>query len=186
RLTHGRPTSKQHWLGILGLAAELNVDLDPLLLTDALRSDYSTVRHAAVTQLRDEQLPLIIEALDDPSDRLFAAAIERLRDQPWSMLQPGVDAIMDRGWHELAPTRREAMLHLRPRWQQVHYLLARFEAEPTLQAFWLRQLTLWCDRQYQMVDHETPKAERDLLMARLKQLGAKGLLPGDSVRQVVG
>ncbi|WPN64492.1 PBS lyase [Pseudomonas sp. P9_35] len=185
RLKQEMPIRKRDWLGVLGLAAELNIELEAQWQEEALRSPYSTVRHAAVSTVSDSLLPELLRALDDPSDNVFAAAIVRLNKQPWSSVNAGVDAKLDRDWHDLSTKRRSAIFQLRPLWQQAAYLLARLDAEPAVQALWLRQLNLWCDRQYQMVDPVTPKAERAALTERLQALAAQGLIGRNSVARVV-
>lgn len=185
RLHHGAPETKRGWLGVLGLASELNVELDMQWLEDALRSSYPTVREAAVLQLSADRLSHLLDGLDDPSDRVFSAAIARLGKLPWSSLTPELDDKLCQRWHPLPAVRREAILQLLPRWQQLTFLLARLRAEPDVQAFWLRQLDLWCDRQYLMVDPVTPKVERDALANQLKQLAAQGLLSVDKVQRLL-
>lgn len=185
RLRRDMPDTKRRWLGILGLAGELNVELDTQWLEGARRSSYPAVREAAVMQLRDDQLPHLLEMLGDPSDKVFGAAIARLGKQPWSSLKPTLGDKLSQRWHALPPARREAILQLLPRWQQLAFLLARLGAEPEVQAFWLRQLALWCDRQYLMVDPVTPKIEREALTDQLKQLATQGLLRSDKVQRLL-
>ena len=186
RLSQARPCTKRGWLGVLGLAKELDVELDSRWLMEALSSAYPTVRHAAVGLLRDEHLPQLIDAMDDPSGRVFDAAIVRLRSQPWSTLAPELEDMLAQRWHGLPPARREAMLHLLPSWQQLAFLLARLGAKDEVQAFWLRQLVLWCDRQYLMVDPVTPQKQREAISDELKHLVSRGLLRSDSVQRVIG
>ena len=185
RLKQDLPIRKRDWLGVLGLAAELNIELEPQWLKQALHSTYLTVRHAAINAAPDSQLPELLRALDDPSDKVFTAAIARLNKQPWALVKAGLDAKLDRDWHDLSAMRRSALLHLRPLWQQAAYLLARLDAEPAQQAFWLRQLNMWCDRQYQMVDPVTSKAERAELTERLRALAVRGLIDSNNVARVV-
>lgn len=66
-------------------------------------------------------------------------------------------------------------------WQQVAYLLKRLEAEPVIETFWLRQVDLWCDRQYQVVDPVTSKDQRNALVQQLRALAASGLIQSDRV-----
>lgn len=86
--------------------------------------------------------------LDDPSDRVFGASIARLGKQPWSSLKEELNDKLCQRWHTLPAARREAILQLLPRWRQLDFLLARLGTEPDIQAFWLRQLALWCNRHY--------------------------------------
>ncbi|UVL84954.1 ATP phosphoribosyltransferase regulatory subunit [Pseudomonas sp. B21-028] len=185
QMKQSMPSKKRDWLGVLGLSAELNVELDPQWQKEALRSGYPTVRRAAIGAVSDAQLPELLKALDDPSNRVFNAAIARLSDQPWALVKPGLDTKMDRDWHDLSVIRRSALLQLRPLWQQAAYLLDRLDAEPTIQAFWLRQLAMWGDGQYQMVDPVTPKIERTVIVERLRELAARGLIGNESIARVV-
>lgn len=185
RVNQDVPTGKRDWLGVLGLAAELNAELDERWLTEALRSSYSTVRHAAVRLLGDDQLPELFEALDDPSDKVFRAAVTALDKQPWTSVRTGLDEKLDLDWRELSTTRRQAILQLKPGWQQVAYLLERLDTEPVAKAFWLRQVEQWCDRQYQIVDPVTSKIERGVLVKKLQGLAAGGLIRSDIVARIV-
>jgi hypothetical protein len=186
QLNQDMPTGRRDWLGVLGLAAELSIDLPQPWHTEALRSTYSTVREVAVRLLRDDQLPELLGALDDPSDKVFFAAIAQLNKQSWTSMKAGLDAKLDRDWPDLPTARRQAILQLRPGWQQLAYLLGRLDTEPALQAFWLRQVGLWCDRQYQVVDPITPKAEREALVEKLQKLAAHDLIRNDSLARVAG
>lgn len=184
RLQGDMPVTKRGWLGILGLAEELNVELGMQWLEKALRSSYSTVRESAVLQLRDDHLSLLFEMLEDPSDRVFSASISRLGKQTWSSLRE-LDSKLSQRWHVLPVARREAILGLLPAWQQLAFLLTRLEAETDLQAFWLRQLAHWCDRQYLMVDPVTPRIEREAAAEKLMQLAAQGLLSIEKVQRIL-
>lgn len=181
RLNQELPVGKRDWLGVLGLAADLNVELVQQWHAKALRSAYSSVRHAAVKLLRDDQLPDMLEALDDSSEKVFVVALDLLNKQPWARVKDGIDTKLNQNWHGLPAPRRTAILQLRPKWQQVAYLLERLDAEPDTQAFWLRQLNLWCDRQYQIVDPVTSKAEREALVNKLRELAARGLIRSESL-----
>jgi len=184
RLQGDMPVTKRGWLGILGLADELNVELDMQWLEKALRSNYPTVRESAAPQLRDDHLSLLFEMLEDPSERVFSASVARLGKQPWSSLKE-LDSKLSQRWHALPEARREAILRLLPAWQQLAFLLARLEAESDLQAFWLRQLALWCDRQYLMVDPVTPRIEREAAAEQIKRLAAQGLLSIERVQRIL-
>lgn len=178
------PARKRDCLGILGLAADLNAELDERWLTEALHSSYSTVRHAAVRLLGDDQLPELFGVLDDPSDKVFRAAVVALGKHPWASVNARLGAKLDQDWHELSTARRQAILHLKPGWQQIAYLLERLETEPVAKALWLRQVEQWCDRQYQIIDPITPKVEQEALVNQLQILAAVGLIRGDSVARV--
>lgn len=184
RLQGDMPVTKRGWLGILGLADDLSVELDMQWLEKALRSDYPTVRESAVLQLRDDHLSLLFEMLEDPSDKVFSASISRLGKQSWSSLKE-LDSKLSQRWHALPAARREAILGLLPAWQQLAFLLTRLEAETDLQAFWLRQMGLWCDRQYLMVDPVTPRIEREAAAEQLMQLAAQGFLSIEKVQRII-
>lgn len=185
RLTGEMPTGKRNWLGLLGLAAQLSAELPQAWRRAALRSRYPTVRFAAVRTAGDGASVELLDALDDPSDRVFGEAIVQLDKLPWSTVNAGLSRKLDSDWHALSETRRQAILRLISGWQQLAYLLKRLDAEPVMQVFWLREITQWCDRQYQVVDPVTPKTERELLMARLQSLATAGRVLGKSVARVV-
>lgn len=185
RLRQPLPTGKREWLGVLGLAAELDVALPQPWQDPALHCACSSVRQAAVRQLGDEQVIALFEALDDAADSVFQAAVVRLNTLAWPSINTLLDARSIRDWHHLPSARREALLRLRPAWQQLAFLLERLDQEPEVMAFWLRQLDLWCHRQYQVVDPVTPKAERAALIERLQALTARGLVGRDNVNRVV-
>lgn len=185
RLDQDLPGTRQDWLGTLGLAAELNVGLAEQWLTEALHSTWPSVRHGAVRLLGDHRLPALFDALEDPSERVFAAVIARLHQQPWAALNAGLAARLDRDWHQRSAARRQAILHLLPGWQQLAYLLGRLDAEPVMQAFWLGQVEQWCDRQYQIVDPMTPRGERAALLQTLRNLAGAGLLKHERIARIV-
>ncbi|WP_426234677.1 PBS lyase [Pseudomonas sp. TWP3-2] len=176
RLAHDHPTGKREWLGILGLAGEIDACLDQRWLTAALRSSFPTVRQATAHLLGEAHLPELLGALDDPCDKVFATAIVRLDKQSWSAVNALVGEKLDRDWHELSPRRRQQILHLRPGWQQVAYLLQRLEKEPVVEDFWLRHLNAWCDGRYAVQDSFTPKTEREAVVTKLRDLAAVGLI----------
>ncbi|HDS1733832.1 PBS lyase [Pseudomonas sp. BP8] len=184
RLTEGLPAGKREWLGVLGLASDLEVQLPQAWHMTALRAPYSTVRQAAVHLLRDEHVAESLVALDDPADRVFLAAVAHLHEQPWASVKSGLDTLLDKAWHALPTARREALMHVRPAWQQVSYLLYRLQAEPVAQRYWLAQLEQWCERQYQVVDPVTPKAQRADIVEQLRRLAGSGLIASERIARV--
>ena len=174
RLRQPLPTSKQHWLGVLGLATELAVELPERWHTPALRSSYVTVRQAATRLLRDDQLPELFEALDDPSEKVFAVVIAKLDKIPWSVLNIRLTAKLDQDWHELTSERRSAIFRLIPTWQQLGYLLKRLDTGHAGQTYWLGQIDAWCDGQYHAFDPITPKTDRAAWQDKLRELRANG------------
>jgi hypothetical protein len=186
RLTGKLPLNKRDWLGILGLAAELDIELESHWLTAAARSSYASVRQATMGRLGDGQLTELMGALDDLSDRVFFAAVARLNKLPWASFHAELNTKLDRDWHELPSVRRHALMGLRPKWQQVAYLLKRLAVEPVARSYWATQLDLWCNRQYQVVDPVTPKAERVELINNLRKLASMGVIRKASFAQVSG
>lgn len=176
RLSQPLPTAKQHWLGVIGLTTELAGTLPEHWHARALRSAFVTVRQAAARLLRDDQLPELFAALDDPSDKVFSVVIARLDKVSWPLLIRGVKAKLDQDWHELPLARRSATFQLLPTWQQVGYLLSRLDTGHAGQTYWIGQIESWCDRQYLVVDPVTPKAERETLREKIRELTAKGLI----------
>lgn len=176
RLSQPLPTSKQHWLGVIGLTSELDSTLPEHWHATALRSAFVTVRQAAARLLRDDQLPELLAALDDPSDKVFSVVVAQLDKVSWPLLRHGLIARLDRDWHELTLTRRSAIFRLLPTWQQIGYLLGRLDTGHAGQTYWLGQIESWCDRQYLIVDPVTPKAEREALREKIRQLTVKGLI----------
>jgi hypothetical protein len=79
-------------------------------------------------------------------------------------------------WAELTLARRSAIFRLLPTWQQIAYLLGRLETGDAGQTYWIGQIEWWCDRQYLAVDPVTPKAEREALREKIRQLTVKGLI----------
>lgn len=186
RLKGEFPLNKRDWLGILGLAAELDIELESPWLTAAAGSSYASVRQATMGRLGDGQLTELFGALDDLSDRVFFAAVARMDKLPWASLHADLNTKLDTDWHELPSARRHALMGLRPKWQQVAYLLKRLAVEPIARSYWATQLDLWCDRQYQVVDPVTPKAERVELMENLRKLASMGVIRKASFAQVSG
>jgi hypothetical protein len=176
RLSQPLPTSKQHWLGVLGLTSELADTLPEHWHARALRSAFVTVRQAATRLLRDDQLPELFAALDDPSDKVFSVVIARLDKVSWPLLIRGVTAKLDQDWHELPLAQRSAIFQLLPTWQQIGYLLGRLDTGHAGQTYWIGQIEGWCDRQYLAADPVTPKAEREAMREKIRELTAKGLI----------
>lgn len=184
RLTEAFPVAKRGWLGILGLAAELDVELEQRWLVAAARSNYPTVRQVAMGQLGEGLSVELLAALDDPSDTVFLAAVAQLNKQSWASLHTGLDAKLDRDWHELSDKRRDALIRLRPKWQQVAYLLTRLTTEPTVRLFWAKKVNQWCNEQYQIVDPITSRSEREKLVERLRGLTSEGLISSTNFARI--
>jgi hypothetical protein len=184
RLHQSAPCSKRDWLGLLGLACELAVELEEHWKDAAQQAPASSVRLAAVDCLTQADLARQLMALDDSADKVFAKAVERLCAQDWNRVARELDIRLDDGWYDLPSNRRAALLRLRPRWQQLAYLLRRLDNAPEEQAYWLEQVNIWCSRQYLMVDPVTAKPERELLTQRVERLELEGLLLKGSANQL--
>ncbi len=102
--------------------------------------------------------------------------VAQLDKVSWPLLRHGLIARLDRDWHELTLTRRRAIFRLLPTWQQIGDLLGRLDTGHAGQTYWLGQIESWCDRQYLIVDPVTPKAEREALREKIRQLTVKGLI----------
>jgi len=184
RLDAALPKSKREWLGVLGLASELEVSLDERWRAAALSSPMASVRLAALTSLGDEHLSEQLAMLDDPADKVFTKACERLGRQPWDALERELDVRLDRDWQCLPAHRRAALMALRPRWQQLAYLLRRLDNEVQQRDYWLAWIANWCQQQYLMVDPTTAPAERRKLLAQVAELQNNGALPPDCVTRL--
>lgn len=184
RLDAALPKSKREWLGVLGLASELQVSLNERWRAAALRSPMASVRLAALASLGDEHLSEQLVMLDDPADKVFAKACERLSCQPWDALQAELDGRLDRDWQSLPDHRRAALMALRPRWQQLAYLLRRLDSDIQQRDYWLVWIVNWCQQQYLMVDPTTAPAERRRLLARVSELQDSGALPPGCVTRL--
>ncbi len=184
RLDTALPKSRREWLGVLGLVSELEVSLDERWRAAALRSPMASVRLAALTSLGDGHLGEQLAMLDDPADKVFAKACERLSCQPWDALQAELDGRLDRDWQSLPDHRRAALMALRPRWQQLAYLLRRLDSDIQQRDYWLVWIANWCQQQYLMVDPTTAPAERRRLLARVSELQDSGALPPGCVTRL--
>ncbi|WP_110995222.1 HEAT repeat domain-containing protein [Pseudomonas sichuanensis] len=184
QLTQQIPNRKADWLGVLGLARDLSVKLPEAWLRAALASGYPSVRISAMCLPGEWRSCDLLDALNDTSDKVFNVLIARLGDLPWAAISVGVGARLDDQWHELSDIRRQKLLQLLAVWQQVAYLLKSLGNEPARQTYWLSEITHWCDRQYQIIDPFTSKAEQAALKEQLQCLVALGLLNHSSVARV--
>lgn len=179
------PSLKKHWLGLLGLAAEIGGELPEAWRSAALQASYPSVRLAAVHLQDDVSAGTLLGLLEDDADKVFDALIARLAKLPWAALNAPVSARLDTHWHSLPELRRRQVLQLMSPWQQAAYLVRRMQSEPVLEDFWLQEITRWCNRQYRIVDPVTSVAEREALERTLKALAAAGLIDRQSVARVV-
>ncbi|WP_296263723.1 PBS lyase [Pseudomonas sp. UBA6562] len=170
------PVAKAHWLGVLGLARDLKMEVPGGWWHAAMHAAPWSVRLAAVQSPGERPLAALLEAVDDPSERVFDALVSRLNVLPWVTLDPAVRTLLDRQWHVLAPPRRQRVLALLAGWQQLGYLLERLASEPTQRARWLDTLSAWCERAYGFRDAVTPQAQRSAIKAQLQDLVRQGAL----------
>jgi len=184
RLDTALPKSRREWLGVLGLASELEVSLDERWRAAALSSPLSSVRLAALASLGDGHLSEQLAMLDDPADKVFAKACECLGRQPWDSLEAELEMRLDSDWQRLSESRRDALMALRPRWQQLAYLLRRLDSDVQQRDYWLAWIANWCQQQYLMVDPTTAPAERRRLLARVSELQDSGALPPGCVTRL--
>ena len=185
QLQQAMPTSKRHWLAVLGLAAELDVELPEAWWKAALHCGYSSVRLAAVSLPGERPLADLLEALEDPSDKVFAALIARLDKLPWATTNMQVGVFLRTQWPQMGAPRAHQVLALLPAWQQVAYLLERQDGEAGVQAHWLEEIAQWCQRQYRIVDPVTSKEQRAALIARLEDLARQGLIDRHGIARLV-
>lgn len=179
RLAEPLPSIRHEWLGLIGLAKELNDPQADAMLRQALASPLANVRLPALEALGERGLMQQISALDDPSDKVFSGAVTLLGQQPWSSVDESLEVRLNRQWHELPDRRRMALLSLKPYWRQVEYLLRRHQQATTDVAYWRERIGRWCEARYPLVDPQTPKALREELLQRLHDMeGAGELKPG--------
>lgn len=180
------PGSRPVWLGVLGLARDLAVELPQVWWQAAIATDYASVRLSAVYAPGERSASMLFGALDDASDKVFNALIVRLGKLPWATLDEPARGWLKLHWHQASPVRREQVLGLLAAWQQLLYLLERLDSEPFLQGDWLEQIARWCDRQYRIIDPYTPKAQQAALKQQLQQLAKLGWLEHRPVARVAG
>ncbi|SDK37143.1 HEAT repeat domain-containing protein [Pseudomonas indica] len=174
RLRLAPPQTKRAWLGVLGLAHDLKETLDEIWLTAARNAGPVAVRLASL-EWQADNIPMLVTALNDGPKKVFLRATELLRKQSWEEVQTSLD---ERLVETLDSDRRDALVRLRPGWQQLAYLLRRLDAaSPQDHASTLARLGDWCLGQYLIVDPMTPKPQRDALLARVKELEMSGALP---------
>lgn len=170
------PVAKAQWLGVLGLARELKMEVPDEWWHAAMHAAAWSVRLAAVQSPGERPVATWLAAVDDPSERVFDALVSRLNTFPWATLEPAVSALLDRQWHVLAPPRRQRVLALLAGWQQLGYLLERLASEPTQRAQWLDTIAAWCDCAYGLRDAVTTQEQRSAIKAQLQALVSQGAL----------
>ncbi|WP_162874606.1 HEAT repeat domain-containing protein [Pseudomonas viridiflava] len=184
RLTGALPVSRREWLGLLGLAKELNHSLPDSVLRAALDSPVAVVRVQALQSQGDAGLRQQLAALDDHAEKVFRCAVQLLSHQPWSLFDVQLEQRLDDGWQELSDERRAALLGLKPVWRQLDYLLCRYAQASDEADCWLKQIAVWCDAQYTLVDPVTPKAHREVLLQRLQAMEDSDELKSGTVRRL--
>lgn len=181
RLTGPVPCCKREWLGLIGLARELNESLADPVVARALMFSSANVRLQALNALGERGVMQQIEALNDPSDKVFNAAIALLRQQPWSRFEEALERLLNMHWYQLPDSRRWLLLTLKAGWRQLEFLLRRYDQGRDESAYWLDQLAHCCSARYTLVDSSTPKMLRQALQQRLQELEEAGALPRGSV-----
>lgn len=183
-LCAGTPTTKAQWLGVLGLAQDLNVPAPQAWLTAALEQSSGDVR-ALVLDIEGGDRPArLVAAIADPSRPVFEASVKGLRPQPWSTIASAFTRRLDDLWAELSPSRRVALLELMPKWTQAGFLLKQLQSssdEPCA----LEQISVWADTQlYAISDRETSKDERSRVIEQLTALERDRALPPGSIARL--
>lgn len=177
RLAEAAPRSKREWLGLVGLAKELEEPQADSILVQALATTFPYVRLQALEALGERGLAQQINALNDPRDKMFNCAAALLGQRPWQDFDGALEFHLNTRWYELTDHRRNTLLRLKPCWQQLEYLLRRHEQAPADSAYWLERIGRWCAVQYTLVDPQTPKVVREALLQRLQALESTGELP---------
>lgn len=179
RLQQPAPETRREWLGLVGLARELNEAAADPLLGRALQSPLASVRLQALEALGERGLEQQLGALDDESDKVFERAIALLREQPWRLLDEPLRQRLDAGWQGLASPRLSTLLSLWPRGYQLQYLLERYTRAEAGGEDWLRRVQGWCAAHATLADTHTPKALREALLQQLQTMEqAAELSPG--------
>lgn len=181
RLAGPVPASKHEWLGVIGLARDLDEPQADPMLVQALRSRSLHVRLQALNALGDRGVAQQIEALGDPSEKVFKAAVALLRKQPWGLFDGALERLMDAQWHQLPESHRGPLLSLKPGWRQLEYLLRRHEQEGSGSNEWLDRLAGRCACRCTWGDTSTPRELRQALLRQLQVLEVQGALPRGSV-----
>lgn len=184
RLEKEAPSSKREWLGVLGLAKELDQPLPALVQRAALESPVTDVRVQALQLMGDAGLEQQLAALDDHADKVFLSAVQLLSHQTWSHFAAQLQQRLDRDWHVLSDERRGALLRLMPVWSQLQYLLQRYDQATVDAHGWLNHIAVWCDAQYTLVDPMMPKQHRETLLQRLQAMEDSGDLKSGTVRRL--
>lgn len=179
RLDGPVPSRTADWLGLLGLGASMGQRVPAAWLDTARGSTSARVRLAALAQLANDQVELLVESLEDVSPKVFRSALARLRKLPWEVLQRPVCQYLEQRWQTLEPGRREAVLDLLAYWQRMAYLLRQMD-ESTEPGYWLKELRTWSYQRYPTLDPFTSREERRALIERIRQLLATGQLPKGS------
>ncbi|WP_095129570.1 PBS lyase [Pseudomonas sp. Irchel s3h14] len=184
RLAEAAPHSKREWLGLVGLARELEEPQAESMLVLALATTFPGVRLQALEALGERGLAHQINALNDPHDKLFKCAAALLDKRPWQDFDEALEFHLNTLWHELSDHRRNTLLRLKPCWRQLEYLLRRHEQAPADSAYWLERIGRWCAAQYTLVDPQTPKVVRQALLQRLHALESTGELPAGTMSRL--
>ncbi len=178
------PDTKAQWLGVLGLAQDLNMPTTESWLAAAQEQKSGAVRSLVLDIEGGDRPARLIAAITDPSKSVFEAGVTGLRSQPWSVIASAFTRQLEDLWANLTSARRLALLELMPKWTQAGFLLQQLQsapAEPTS----LEQIRLWADAQvYAITDRETPKNQRDQIIEQLIALEANQALPAGAISRI--
>lgn len=178
------PETKAQWLGVLGLAQDLNMPVPEDWLTTALEQKSGAVRSLVLNIEGGNRPARLICAIADPSKSVFEVAVTGLRSQPWSVIASAFTRQLEVLWATLTADRRQALLGLMPKWTQAGFLLQQLQIAPTEPSS-LEQIRLWADAQvYAITDRDTPKNERDPIIERLMALEAGRALPAGIISRL--
>ncbi|WP_419736321.1 HEAT repeat domain-containing protein [Pseudomonas sp. COR18] len=181
RLAGPAPGTRREWLGLIGLARDLNEPQADLMLARALHSCSLNVRAQALNALGERGVAQQVEALGDSSDKVFNTAVALLRKQPWGCFELELERFMDDRWYQLPESRRLRLLSLKPGWRQLEYLLRRHGQDASGSNEWLEHLVDYCARRCTSGDMSTPREVRQTLQRQLQALEEQGVLPKGSV-----
>lgn len=183
-LTGKNPETKAQWLGVLGLAQDLNVPAPEHWLTAALEQNSGAVRSLVLSIEGADRPARLVAAIADPSRQVFEAGVAGLRPQPWSVIASAFTRKLEALWATLSAARRLALLELMPKWTQAGFLLNQLQRTPQDPAS-LEQISAWADAQlYAITDRETPKSERDRVIEQLTVLEAGGAVPAGAIARL--
>lgn len=178
------PATKARWLGVLGLALSLGVRIPQEWMSAALNQSSGEVRSLVLILEGEDRPALLIEAIADPSRRVFEAGVQGLRPQPWRVIESALTAQLENLWPTLSVARRQALLELMPKWTQAGFLLQQLRLQPGDSSA-LEPIGSWvCGQTYSITDRETPEHERVRIVEQLRRLEQLGVVPAGAVARL--